>query len=367
MNVDIDGSDISSHCLSKTWKAPLSRAASFTIRCPARRVSVAAEISEMHVYQGGDFIFSGKCRQPQATGDADSAYIEITAYDHLIHLPERMVKSSTGNLITPTAVATDAPGMFFEFLQNTIDVDPGTFPLSVNSYAGGGIEVWGALSNFPMNLEQMRELLVATGQLDIYLNPGVGASTLDLENGDSGVDLSGSVVYEYDTGSNNARVATLTVDAEIVANAIWYLLAPRLSETRFRGSITPTAPHKGGTWPADLLARIALSRALYGYRQEIQTKDESGAGFYLRPMYETQWAEEAWLRAMPRTFASVLPSRGTFPTFRPGDLIGVAAGSSMNGGFAGAQRVYEMTVSEDADGAISIDDILTSADGEEPV
>jgi hypothetical protein len=45
-------------------------------------------------------------------------------------------------------------------------------------------------------------------------------------------------------------------------------------------------------------------------------------------------------------------------------LIGVAAGNSMNGGFAGAQRVYEMTVSEDADGAISIDDILTSADGE---
>ena len=364
MNVDIDGSDVSRHCLTKTWKAPLSRPASFTIRCPSRRVSVSAGISELHAYQGGSLIFSGKVAQPQASGDADSAYIEITAYDHLIHLKDRMVKTSTGNLITPTAVNTDAPGMFFEYLQNTRTFDRGPFPLSVNSYAGGGIEVWGALSNFPMDLEQMRQLLVATGQLDIYVNPGIGASTLDLENGDSGADLSGSVVYEYDVGSNNARVGTITVDTDQVRNAIWYLLAPRISETRWKGSITPTAPHKGGTWPAELLARIAMSRALYGYKQEIQTKDETGAGFYLRPMYEATWAEEAWLRAVPRTLVSVLPRRGTFPSFRPGDKIGVAAGASLNGGFSGAQRVYEMTVSEDADGAISIDDILTSADGE---
>ncbi len=364
MNVDIDGNDISRYCLTKTWRPKLSRPASYSIRAPSRKVTCAAGISELHAYEGSELIFSGKVAQPQASGDADSAYLEITAYDHLIHLKERMVKTATGNLITPFTINTDAPGIFFEYLQNTITYDPGPYPLSVTSYAGGGVDVWGALSNFPMTLEQMRQLLVATGQLDIFVVPGIGASTLDLTNGDGGSDLSGSVVYEFDTGSNNARVATVTVDTDEITNALWYLLAPRISETRYKGSITPTAPRKGGTWPPDLLARIALSRALYGYKQEIQTKDEAGAGYFLRPMYEAQWAEEAWIRAVPRTLASVMPNRGTFPPFRVGDLIGVAAGASLNGGFSGAQRVYEFQVEEDHDGAVEITDILTSADGE---
>lgn len=364
MNVDIDGNDISRYCLRKSWRPKLSRPGSYTVRCPARRVSVNAGVSELHAYQGSDMIFSGKVAQPQASGDADSAYIEITAYSHLIHLKDRMVKTSTGNLITPTASAVDAPGMFAEYLNNTIGYDPGPFPLSVGSVAGGGIPVWGALANFPMDMEQMRQLLVATGELDIFERPGVGSTSLDLANGDGGSDLTGSVSYEYDTGAHNARIGTVTVDTDDIRNALWYLLAPRLSRTRYKGSITPTAPHKGGTWPADLLARIALSRALYGYKQEIQTKDEDGAGYYLRPMYEAQWATEAWLRAVPRTFASVLPNRGTFPAFGVGDLISVSAGAALNGGFSGTQRVYEFQVDEDEDGAIEVADILTSADQE---
>ena len=365
MNVDVDGTDISVHCLTKRWNPKLSRPSAFTVRCPARRVSVSAGISELHAYDGGNLFFSGKVAQPQASGDADSAYIEFTAYDHLIHLKDRMVKTALGNLITPTTVAQDAPGMFAEYLNNTIAFDPGSFPLSVTSVAGGGVEVWGALANFPMDMEQMRQLLVATGQLDIFVNPGVGASGLILTNGDGGNNPTGSVVFEYETGSNNARVGTVTVDSDDIRNAIWYLLAPRLSKTRYKGSITPTAPHKGGFWPSSLLARIALSRAQYGYKQQIITKDEDGAGYYLRPMYEAQWASEAWIRSVPRTFASVLPNRSYgFPGFRPGDLIHVAAGSVLNGGFSGDQRVYEMTVTEDEDGAIEITDVLTSADQE---
>lgn len=363
MNVDIDGTDISRFCLTKAWRPKLSRAASYSVRCPARRVSCSAGISELHAYQDGGLIFSGKVAQPQASGDADSAYIEITAYDHLIHLADRMVKTSTGNLITPTASAVDAPGIFAEYISNTRTFDPGPYPLSVSSIAGSGVEVWGALSNFPKNLEQMREELVSTGQLDIFLVPGIGSSLLELSNGDGGNDLTGSVSYEYDTGANNARVATLTVDTDEIRNAIWYLLAPRISETRWKGSITPTAPHKGGAWPPSLLARIATSRALYGYKQEIQTKDEIGS-YYLRPFYEAQWAAEAWIRAEPQRFATVLPARGEFPTYRPGDLIHVAAGSALNGGFSGDQRVYEMQVNEDADGAIEVAEILTSADQE---
>lgn len=362
MNVDIDGNDISRYCLRHQWRAPLSRPASYVVRCPAQAVSVNAGVSELHAYQGGSLIFSGVVAQPEASGDANARYIEITAYDHLISLKDRMVKTALGNLITPSTTALDAPGMFAEYVENTISYDPGPYPLSVGSVAGGGIEVWGALSNFPMTMEQMRQILVATGQLDVFVSPGVGGSSLTLANGDGGDDLSGSVVYEYATGSNNARIGKVTVDTDQIRNAIWYLLAPRISEQRWKGSITPTAPRRGGTWPAALLARIALSRATYGYKQEIQTKDEVGSNA-IRPLYEAQWASEAWIRAVPRTFATVLPNRGTFPNFGPGDIISVAAGG-LNGGFSGSQRVYEMVVEQDNDGVIAITDILTSADQE---
>lgn len=363
MNVDLDGADISIRCLRKVWRPKLSRPASFTVRCPAAHVSCQAGITELHAYQGGSLIFSGLCAQPQASGDADAAYIEITAYDHLIHLKDRMVKTATGNLITPFTFAETAPGILAEYINNTRSFDPGPYRLSVGSVAGGGVDTWESLANFPMNLEQMRQLLVATGQLDVFVVPGVGSSVVNLTNGGGGNDLSGSVSFEYDTGAHNARVATVTVDTDQIRNAIWYLLAPRLSQTRWKGSITPTAPHKGGTWPPELLARIALSRALYGYKQEIQTRDQAGA-YAIRPLFEAEWANEAWIRAEPRRFASVLPNRGTFPAFRPGDLISVSAGSILNGGFSGAQRVYEMTVEEDSDGVIEISEILASADQE---
>lgn len=308
-------------------------------------------------------IFSGVVSQPQASGDANSAYTELTAYSHLRALKYRMVKDDFGNLITPSFFNADAPGMLYEMIQNTKTIDPGPFPLTVSSYAGGGIEVWFDLASFPMQLNQMTDLLIATGQLDIIETPGVGGSTLDLTNGDGGNDLSGSVSYQYATGSHNARVATITLDDDQIVNALWYLLAPRISQTRYKGSITPTAPHKGGTWPAPLLSKIATSRALYGYRQRITTKDEAGAGFYLRPFYESQWASEANLVAVPKTIASVLPNRGTFPAFRPLDKISVASGQpGME--FSGAQRVYEFEVNEDLDGAIEVSDIITSADQE---
>lgn len=367
MDVDIDGNDITRYCLEKTWRAKLSEPASFTIRAQARRVITEPGIDEMHVYESGNLIFSGIVAQPQASGDADSAYTEITAYDHLISLGDRMVKDDTGNLITPSFFNTDAPGMFFEMIQNTRTAsgprDGLPFPLSVFSYAGGGIEVSFDLASFPMTIEQMRQLLVATGQMDIFVIPGIGESQLDLTNGDGGSDLTGSVSYEYGTGTHNARVATIQIDTRTITNGLWYLLAPRISQTRYKGSITPTAPHKGGTWPASLLSKIAISRALYGYRQRIDTKDEAGAANFLRPFYEAQWASEANLVAYPKTLVTVLPDRGTFPSFRPGDLINVASGV-LNGGFSGAQRVYQFEVTEDADGAVELSDIITSADQE---
>jgi len=224
-----------------------------------------------------------------------------------------------------------------------------------------------------MELDKMRTLLLGTGRLDMFVIPGVGSSTVNLTNGDGGTDLSGSVSYDYGTGAFNCQIATLTVDMDEVVNALWYFLGPRgprltnagfIPEDHWGGSITPTAPHVGGTWPAALLARIAASRASYTYMQYIRIFDDNGDEQNIRPMFEEEWANEAWVRGTPRTFASIRPERGISPNFSVGDVISVSAGSQLLGGFSGAQRVYGMEVDCDADGVMSVTEILTSADQE---
>ena len=364
MQAFLNGSDITGYCQQITWRPKLSRPAQAIVKVPARAFTVSAGTDELALTESGTTLFVGNVFYPQYDGTADSAYAEITAYDHLVVLKDRMVKTVAGNLITPTSSSSDGPGMFADYLGNTISFDPGPYALSVGSVAGGGVDIdISQLMQFPMSLEQLRALLVGTGQMDVFLVPGSGSSAVNLTNGEGGTDLSGSVSYQYATGSFNAAIGQLTVDMAQVTNALWYLLAPRLSATRYKGSITPTAPHIGGTWPPALLADIALSRGLYNYRQEIQTKDEVGANT-IRPYYEARWAAEAGLRAFPRHFYSVKPNRGTFPAFRPGDLITIAAGAVLNGGFSEAQRVYEFEVLTDQDGINQVTDILTSADQE---
>jgi hypothetical protein len=70
------------------------------------------------------------------------------------------------------------------------------------------------------------------------------------------------------------------------------------------------------------------------------------------------------MRAAPQRLASVTPEPGYFPTFRVGDLIHVAAGARLNGGFSGDQRVYEFEVETDVRGVDTVTDLLTSADQE---
>lgn len=382
LTADIDGSSITSLCQEIRWRPRLSAPAAGIVRVPSHLVSVTAGVSELHIYMSGSLVFSGPVWYTQADGDPDSAYAEITAYDHLIYLQKRMCKTSTGNLITPVSVLESevtAPAILAAFIDNANTYDStrpngNAMPLSVGSVAGGGADVSSAPMAFPATIDDMRAVLVSTGQLDVFVNPGVGSSTVDLTNGDGGNDLSGSVSYDYGTGNFNCQIATFTVDMDNVVNALWYLLGPRCTDTRWRGSITPTAPHAGGTWPAGLVSRFLGSRSTYGYSQQIRVFDdldgdceapsEASGQSVTRPLFEEEWANEAWLDATPRVFASIRPERGIEPNFAVGDLISVSAGSQLLGGFSGSQRVYGMEVDCDADGVVSVTEITTSADQE---
>jgi hypothetical protein len=381
LTADIDGTNITPICQEITWRSRLNAPASGIVRYPAQLFSIVEGISELHIYESGGLVFSGPCWYSQADGGPDSAYAEVTGYDHSIHLLKRMCKTASGNLITPGDVLFNeyyGPYILAAFIDNVNSYDAtlpngNAMPLTVNSKAGGGVDMSGSPMNFPMTIEQMKTLLVNTGEVDIVVNPGIGGSTCDIYNGDYGTDLSGSVAYEYGTGAYNCQIATKTGDMEDTINALWYLLGPRKSPTRWAGSITPTAANAGGDgpgdipgtpWPPSLVARFSASRNDYGYMQEIRIYDDEDDSQAIRPLYENLWAKEAWLRATPRQFASIRPERGITPNFGIGDIIHVAAGSQLHGGFAGAQRVYEVEWRTDFDGIIECTDILTSGDQE---
>jgi hypothetical protein len=381
LTADIDGTDLSRYCRTISWRPRWNLLDSSVISFASGRFSLNPGQSEMHVYLDGDLKFSGPCWYTQAEGDADKAYTEVTGWDHRIWLTKRLCLSTTdpGNLITPGDVITDnvtAPEILGQYIQNAIDdaraasFDPsGAFgptgpsaplPLTLGTVDTGGDDVSGVPTSFPMSIERMRALLSGTGQLDQVLVPGIGSSELHLLN-DYSNDMSGTVVFDYNTGSHNSSIATATVDLDNFWSAIWYLMGPRINEQHWRGSITPTAPHVGGTWPTPLLTRISDARLNIGYAQKIDVFDDKDDENSIRPLFEEEWANEALITAVPRTFLSIRPNRGIAPlTWGVGDLIGVNA-NDLGDDYSGAQHVYGFNLDQDTD-LLAISELLTSAD-----
>lgn len=393
---DIDGTDITSICQSIRWHSKHSRMATGIVRYPAHLFTCEPGTSEMHIYDGATLKFSGPVWYIQSEGSPDYAYTEVTAYDHLIWLNKRLCKAESlvdpenGNLITPQSVINSeqtGPKILAKFINNSILVDDDNtmwppMPLIVDLVDDGGEDLSAVPQDWPMTIEQMRSLLCSTGQLNVILVPGVGSSTVNLTNGGIVNDLSGSVAINWQTGTFNAQMATVTEDMEELINALWYLLGPRgprppgretiafktgkarwIPKDHFAGSITPTAPNAaGGVWPPALLAAIEDSRQTYGYMQEVRIFDDASDEQSIRPLFETEWSNEALLRASPRQFVSIKPERGTPLNFAVGDKISVAAGPRLHGGIAGGQIVFEIEVEIDPDGVLEITDIVATPD-----
>lgn len=379
----VDGSDVTEFCQEIRWRPVWNGNHSAVVRFPGAFMSA---VVGQQLTLTGDASFSGEVWSPEASGETNAAYVEATAWDWSIWLRKVMCKQGAsdpdpGNMvdISPVIEANvTGPQIAAAFIQNAID-DPSaalyeplgypstgpskTLPVVVGTVDTGGVDLSSTPMAFPMTVDRMLQLLSSTGQLIVERVPGDGVTVLNLLNPYEN-DLSGSVVYGYATGAFNAQVATYTVDLDDLINALWYLVGRRRPDGRWPGSITPTAPHVATPWPAALVDRISDSRILWGYAQEIQILDDAGDENTIRDMFEERWANEAWVRAVPREFGSVTPDRGTVPNFAVGDIIGVAGGSSMNGGFSGAQRVYGFDLSSDADGVITWNDITTSADQE---
>jgi hypothetical protein len=129
------------------------------------------------------------------------------------------------------------------------------------------------------------------------------------------------------------------------------------------------APGSAGN---ELGQRRLDSQAAYDVRMQVDIidgyDDDCVAGFGTpgRDLYRYQWQTYSWMAALPRDIIHITPVAGTkLGCFHIGDLIGVTAVSDVLGGFSGAQRVQEYTVSWEATPSVlTLSEIQTSTDAD---
>ncbi len=306
---------------------------------------------------------------------------------------------------------TTGPQIIEAALNNSVDCGDhsqadceGDLFLTINAAAGGGVDVSGAPVDWPMTIAELASLFISTGETDIVItptDPGGGIlGEVDFYNGDYGQDLSGSIVFSYGMGDYNVRRVRWNQDMTSMVNKLWYYGGPKVAIasdpekiqhwcwniTGTDGGAGHVPPYTGGlAYPpgGDLSPPAsstnnqigvlrAASEAAFGVRMDIQIYDSWDEDCYPglggtpgRNLYRRRWQQESWLRAQPREIIHVTPTRETeIGTFDIGDLVGVEATSAVRGGFSGAQRVYEYTVSWDNDGVLELSELQTSADNE---
>jgi hypothetical protein len=234
-----------------------------------------------------------------------------------------------------------------------------------------------------MTIGELTSLLVSTGCCDIVItptDPGGGImGTVDGYCGDYGTDLSGSVEFDYGQGNYNVRRLRWNQDMSSMTNKLWYFAGPRIQtpadpagdqhwcfNVQGDDPLLPD-PLPNGSSLASLLSGRLSSRSSYGVRMDIQIFDATdddcvpGWGTFGRDLYRTRWETESWIRMQPRELIHITPTRGTaIGSFDIGDLVGVSATSAVRGGFSGAQRVYEYSISWEDDGVCFLSELQTS-------
>jgi hypothetical protein len=237
-------------------------------------------------------------------------------------------------------------------------------------------------TDWPWSLQHLWEFLVNTGTLDVMLSPAIGGSTVDLFPGDAGTDLSGSVVFDYNTGSFNCMNAKYTFDMKNTISRIRYFLGPK--RPFYRGDIQhysgdvqiddPALDIYDPVKQAQIDTQSAAIEAVTGLMREIQIYDanpplpiganppEQTGENALRDLYYALWQSEMLVRTVPRRLLSITPEPGISPAFGVGDII--TANAVLRGTVGGAQRVYRYTVEQDPEGNEMLTNLITSADGE---
>ena len=420
--VTLDGMDVTDVCVAGNWRRRLNRPSTAQVRIPMQEVSAdVGSLLKIEALVGTTWqiVHHGRVLNCETDTGEDTGYTVYNSTDPMELWQWRPVRADDCDFTKPAgsgetngndifATYLTGPAIMEAVLTNTVYCgdgsqadNEGSIFLDMGTFAGGGVDLSGAPTDWPMTIAELASLLISTGELDLVITPtdpgGDVMGTIDGYNGDFGTDLSGSIVFSYGMGDFNVRRLRWNQDMTTMVNKLWIYGGPRLATaadpagdqhwcfnvTGTDGGAAHIPPYTGGlayppggdlSPPASatnnqLGVLRAASEAAYGVRMDIQIYDAyddcGGVGAVGRDLFRYRWQQESWLRAQPREIIHVTPTRETeIGTFDIGDLVGVEATTAVRGGFSGAQRVYEYTVSWDNDGVLELSELQTSADNE---
>jgi hypothetical protein len=395
--VTLDGVDVTDVCVAGGWTRRLNRPSTAQVRIPMQEVTAAVgSLLKIEALVGTSYeiVHHGRVLLCETDAGEDTGYTVYNSTDPMEMWQWRPVRDNNCDFSKPEIIEsyTTAPLILEAALQNSVycgDGSPadceGDLFLDINAAAGGGVDIEWSPNDWPMTIAEFASLLISTGELDVIItptDPGGGVmGEVDFYNGDYGTDLSGSVEFQYGTGAFNVRRLRWNQDMTGMCNKLWYYGGPKIGDQRWCFNITGddpglAYPPGGALSPPASSTNNQLgvlrgdSQDDYGVRMDIQIFDAYDTACYPgaqtgREGLRYMWQTEAWLRAQPREIIHVTPTRETeIGTFDIGDLVGVEATSAVRGGFSGAQRVYEYTVSWDQDGVLELSELQTSSDNE---
>ncbi len=334
-------------------------------------------------------IFHGRVWRARRVGNGRTNRVTINAYDPMLDFGAqsgnagRYVRDDTGNFIRPSFgdTITGADFLYQAFVnsqQTGSESDPtpgeGQLPIDIGDGSRFSSTVNLSMDNlmsWPMMLGDAIAKLVSTGVLDIDLRPIDPTEGLDpyamcaVSVADSiGTDRSGTVHFDYWTGSHNAKEAIYDEDFANILNKLYDYLGtplPEFNGTRWKDNITP------GT--AGTLIDPTDSRGLYGVFMLIRLLD------YLRPTHTDPLARALWnaemgYRVFPRDLVYVTPRPGSKALFRPfgrdyeaGDIVAQNIGAALGiPTLATEQRVLGYDVRWSRNNVARVSQLITSTD-----
>jgi hypothetical protein len=378
MRAFLDASEVTVYCQRMAYTPDLNGLWSAEIRLASQYVGGITEGGTELVIttNGGSTLFAGPCWYGEDDGDANDQFTTLTGFDHRVKWPFRQVMDPDCDYSDPDIFLTNenAVDIMAAAIDNNVSCD-GSYGITLGSVSSSSFPLIGFKpTDWPWTMQQLWDFLVNTGTLDVMLNPGVGGSTVDLYPGDAGSDLSGSVSFDYNTGSFNCIGAKYTFDLKNTISRIRYFLGPK--RPQYRGDIQhwagdvqiddPDLDLYDPVKQAQIDSQSGAIQGVTGLMREIQIYDaipkEAGGEITLKDLYLALWQSEMLVRTVPRRLLSMTPEPGISPSFGVGDII--TANAVLRGSVGGAQRVYRFTVEQDTEGNEMITNLVTSADGE---
>jgi len=423
----IDGVDVTAEAQAGSATRRLNRPSVASVTLPYD-ASIGGAGSRLKIAFDGNLFFHGTILMCETDCDTESGTTVYNATDPMEMWqwrPARDYDSITpGNFVDPYFTKTIAlggkqtgPQMVQSMLQASENAAlipsaaEGPLFITFGGFAGGGIDLSGIPVNWPMTIMEVVSLLTSTGEVDVILTPidaGGNMAQVDVYNGNHGTDRSGSVIFDFGMGSRNVQGVRWSEDMTSLRNKIQYFFTPKETTRRYKANITGDDPclpgnlgNPGGpggsidpaddgathpSWlaPGQLGKLIYSSRQQYGVRMAIETFDVdsivskqgcvTGAPTLgccdcpdpTRVLFRKLWQIESWASAQALEMVHVTPERDAeIATFDIGDLVGVNISPTIRGGKSGVERVYEYTISWDAEASVpALSELVTSASQE---